>query len=163
MPKYCPRCTYILRFDDTECRFCGMVITAGIVVNMKIADEFREGEMPKSRAFPREFLDGGREMRPARETRRLTANDEVLTGEMVDDEIIGDKLFSSEMEKGFEVESLSKGLLDQGREMYPTVEKRMLTTDDEFFAEEMVGDEIIADGFLALKNRPYNLPKSMRP
>ena len=46
--------------------------------------------------------------------------------------------------------------------MTPAVEIPILTADDELFAEEMIGDEITADGFLALKNRPHNLPKSMR-
>jgi len=113
-------------------------------------------------SFSRAFLDGGRDMIPAKETKLLQADDEALSDEIIADEIIGDKLFSYETEKGFEVESLARGLLDQGREMTPSVETRILTADDELFAEEMIGDEIIADGFLALKNRPYNLPKSMR-
>ncbi len=162
MPKYCPRCTYILSIDDTKCSFCGMVITTGIVVNEKIADEFLNEEMTEKTSFPRGFLDGGRDMMPAIETKQLQTDDEALTDEMIADEIIGDKLFSYETEKGFEVESLARGLLDQGREMTPAIERRTLTIDDEIFAEEMIGDEIIADGFLALKNRPYNLPKSMR-
>jgi len=161
MPKYCPRCTYILSIDDTKCSFCGMVITTGIVVDEKIANEFLKEEMMESGSFSREFLDGGIEMTPAKETKRLQTDDEALTDEMIADEIIGDKSFSNETEKGFEVESLSKGLLDQGREMTPTVETRILTANDELFAEEMIGDEITADGFLAFKNQP-NLPKSMR-
>jgi len=100
-------------------------------------------------------------MMPAKETKQLQTDDEALTDEIIADEIIGDKLFSFETEKGFEVESISRGLLDQGREMTPAVETRILTADDELFAEEMIGDEIIADGFMALKNRP-NLPKSMQ-
>lgn len=162
MPKYCPRCTYILSIDDTKCGFCGMVITTGIVVDKKIADEFLNEGILRKTSFPRAFLDGGRDMMPAKETTQLQTNDEALTDEIIADEIIGDKLFSYETEKGFEVESLSRGLLDQGKEMTPAVEIRILTADDELFAEEMIGDEIIADGFLALKNRPYNLPKSMR-
>lgn len=162
MPRYCPRCTYILSIDDTKCRFCGMVLTTGIVVDKRIADEFLEEEMMESGSFSREFLDGGREMTPAKETKWFQTNDEALTDEMIADEIIGDRSFSFETEKGFEIESLSKGLLDQGREMTPAVERRVLTADDELFAEEMIGDEITADGFIALKNRPYNLPKSMR-
>ena len=162
MPRYCPRCTYILSIDDTKCRFCGMVLTTGIVVDKRIADEFLEEEMMESGSFSREFLDGGREMTPAKETKWFQTNDEALTDEMIADEIIGDKLFSYETEKGFEIQSLSKGLLDQGREMTPAVETRILTADDELFSEEMIGDEITADGFIALKNRPYNLPKSMR-
>ena len=162
MPKYCPRCTYILSIDDTKCSFCGMVITTGIVVDEKFADEFlTEGVMGKI-SFPRAFLDGGRDMMPAKETRQLQVDDEALTDEIIADEIIGDKLFSYETEKGFEIESLARGLLDQGREMTPAVETRILTADDELLAEEMIGDEITADGFIALKNRPYNLPKSMR-
>lgn len=161
MPKYCPRCTYILSIDDTKCSFCGMVITTGIVVDKKIADEFLEEEMMASGSFSREFLDGGREMTPAKETKSLQTDDVVLTDELIADEIIGDKWFSDETEKAFEVMSLSIGLLDQGREMMPAVETRILTTNDELFAEEMIGDEITADGFLANKNRP-NLPKSMQ-
>ena len=157
MPKYCPRCTYILSIDDTKCRFCGMVITTGVVVDKKFADEFLKEEMVEKTSFPRSFMDGGREMTPAKETKPLQTDDIALT-----DEMIGDKLFSYETEKGFEIESLSKGLLDQGREMTPAVEIPILTADDELFAEEMIGDEITADGFLALKNRPHNLPKSMR-
>ncbi|PKM71602.1 MAG: hypothetical protein CVU92_08070 [Firmicutes bacterium HGW-Firmicutes-17] len=117
--------------------------------------------MTEKTSFPRGFLDGGRDMLPVIETKQLQTDDEVLTDEMIADEIIGDKLFSSETEKGFEVESMSRGLLDQGREMTAAVETRILTADDELFAEEMIGDEIIADGFMAQKNRP-NLPKSMR-
>ncbi|MCG2728786.1 MAG: zinc ribbon domain-containing protein [Acetobacterium sp.] len=162
MPKYCPRCTFILSIDDTKCNFCGMVITTGIAVDKKIADEFTKEEMMKNGSFSKEFLDGGREMMPVIETKPLQTNDEALTDELIADEIIGDKLFSSETEKGFVIESLSKGLLDQGREMKPAVETRILTTDDELFAEEMIGDEITADGFIAQKNRPFNLPKSMR-
>lgn len=162
MPKYCPRCTYILRIDDTKCSFCGMVLTTGIVVNDRIADEFLEEEMMEKGSFSREFLDGGREMTPAKETKRLQTDDLVLTDEIIADEIIGDKLFSYETEKGFEVESMARGLLDQGREMTASVETRILTENDEMFAEEMIGDEITADGFMALKNRPYNLSKSMR-
>ena len=162
MPKYCPRCTYILSIDDTKCRFCGMVITAGVVVDKKFADKFIKEEMIGKTSLPRAFVDGGRDMRPAKDTKQLQTDDEALTDEMIADEIIGDKLFSYETEKGFEVESLARGLLDQGREMVPAVETRILTADDELFAEEMIGDEIIADGFMALKNRPYNLPKSMR-
>ncbi|PKM54152.1 MAG: hypothetical protein CVU99_16680 [Firmicutes bacterium HGW-Firmicutes-4] len=162
MPKYCPRCTYIIGFGDTKCRFCGMVLTTGFVVNEAIADEFLTEEMTEKTSFPRGFMDGGRDMMPAKETKLLQPDDEALSDEMIADEIIGDKLFSYETEKGFEVESMSRGLLDQGREMTPAVETRILTADDELFAEEMIGDEIIADGFMALKNRPYNLPKSMR-
>lgn len=162
MPKYCPRCTYILSIDDTKCSFCGMVITTGIVVNAKIADEFLKEEMMENGSFSKEFLDSGREMMPVIETKPLQTNDEALTEELIADEIIGDKLFSSETEKGFVVESLSKGLLDQGREMTPAVETRILTTDDELFAEEMIGDEITADGFMAVKNQPYYSQKSVR-
>lgn len=162
MPKYCPRCTYIIGIGDTKCRFCGMVLTTRIVVNEEIADEFLKEEMAEVTSFPRAFLDGGRDMMPAKEIKQLQTDDEALTDEIIADEIIGDKLFSYETEKGFEVESLARGLLDQGREMTPAAETRILTADDELFAEEMIGDEIIADGFMALKNRPYNLPKSMR-
>lgn len=161
MPKYCPRCTYILSLDDTVCSFCGMVLTTN-VADERIAD-FLNKERRANRSSYREFLDGGREMKPAKETRDLQTDDTMLTDEMIADEIIGDKLFSCETEKGFEVNSLSGGLLDQGREMRPAVDRVVLTRDDEVFAEEMIGDEITADGFLALKNRPYNLPKSMRP
>lgn len=161
MPKYCPRCTYILSIGDTKCSFCGMVITTGVVVDKKFADEFLNEEMTEKTSFPRAFMDGGRDMMPAKETKQLQTDDEALTDEIIADEIIGDKLFSFETEKGFEVESISRGLLDQGREMTPAVETRILTADDELFAEEMIGDEIIADGFMALKNRP-NLPKSMQ-
>ena len=139
-----------------------MVITTGVVVDKKFADEFLKEEMVEKTSFPRSFKDGGREMTPAKETKPLQTDDIALTDEMIADEIIGDKLFSYETEKGFEIESLSKGLLDQGREMTPAVEIPILTADDELFAEEMIGDEITADGFLALKNRPHNLPKSMR-
>jgi len=160
MPKYCPRCTFILSLDDTVCSFCGMVLTTN-VVDERIADEFLEKEMMADRSSSREFLDGGREMTPAKETTGLQTDDTTLADEMIADEIIGDQLFSSETVKGFEVDSLSRGLLDQGREMTSAVDRLILTQDDEVFAEEMIGDEIIADGFLALKNRPYNLPKSM--
>lgn len=139
-----------------------MVITTGVVVDKKFADEFLKEEMVEKTSFPRSFMDGGREMTPAKETKPLQTDDIALTDEMIADEISGDKLFSYETEKGFEIESLSKGLLDQGREMTPAVEIPILTADDELFAEEMIGDEITADGFLALKNRPHNLPKSMR-
>ncbi len=161
MPKYCPRCTYILSIDDTKCSFCGMVLTTGIVVDQKIADEFLEEEMMENGSFSREFLDGGREMTPAKEMQQLQTDDVALIDELIADEIVGDKLFSFETEKGFEIESLSRGLLDQGREMTPAKETRILTENDELFAEEMIGDEITADGFIAMKNRP-NLPKSMR-
>ena len=161
MPKYCPRCTFILSLDDTVCSFCGMVLTTN-VVDERIADEFLEKETMAGRSSFREFLDGGREMTPAKETKALQTDDTTLTDEMIADEIIGDKSFSSETEKGFEADSLSRGLLDQGRDMMPAVDRLILTPDDEAFAEEMIGDEITADGFLALKNRPYNLPKSMR-
>jgi hypothetical protein len=138
-----------------------MVLTTN-VVDERIADEFLEKEMMADRSSSREFLDGGREMTPAKETKVLQTDDTTLADEMIADEIIGDQLFSSETVKGFEVDSLSRGLLDQGREMTAAVDRLILTQDDEVFAEEMIGDEITADGFLALKNRPYNLPKSMR-
>ncbi|WP_373484051.1 hypothetical protein [Acetobacterium sp.] len=139
-----------------------MVIAKVIDVDKKTVDDFLKEEAMESGSFSREFLDGGKEMIPTKEITRFQKDDISLTDELIADEIIGDKLFSHETEKGFEIESLSKGLLDHGRDMTPSTETRILTDDDEFFAEEMVGDEIIADGFLALKNRPYNLPKSMR-
>lgn len=162
MPKYCPRCTFILSLDDTKCSFCGMVLTAENAVDKFIADEFLEEEIMISGSFSREFLDGGNEMRPAKELKLTFTNDEASVAELIADEIIGDKVFSSENEKGYEIESLSRGLLDQGREMTPAVETRILTSNDEIFAEEIIEDEITADSYLAQKNSLYDLPRSVR-
>lgn len=161
MTKYCPRCTFILSLDDTSCSFCGMVLTTVDVVSDSIADEFLKKEMMERGGSAHQFMDNGREMTPGVDTVRL-GEDELLAEEMVADEIIGERLFSSEAEKVYAAAGLSKGFMDNGREMTPGIDARVLVADDEILAEEMIADEIIADGFIALKNRPYNLPKSMR-
>ena len=71
-----------------------MVITTGVVVEKKFADEFLKEEMVEKTSFPRSFMDGGREMTPAKETKPLQTDDIALTDEMIADEIIGDKLFT---------------------------------------------------------------------
>lgn len=162
MTKYCPRCTFVLSLDDTTCSFCGMVLTTVDVVSDSIADEFLKKEMMERGGSAHQFMDNGREMTPGVDTVKLSDDDVLLAEEMVADEIIGERLFSREAEKVYEAASLSKGFMDNGRQMTPGVDARELVIDDEILAEEMIADEIIADGFMALKNRPYNLPKSMR-
>lgn len=46
MPKYCPRCTYILSIDDTKCRVLRHGNNnGGVVVDKSFADEFLKEEM----------------------------------------------------------------------------------------------------------------------
>lgn len=127
--------------------FGGMVLTMDLAVDEE-AVSFKDTLRSRG-LFPRGFIDGGREMAPAKETGQLLSTDDTLTEEMIADEIIGDRLYSCETEKGFEIASLSSGLLDQGREMMPADEKIMISADDERLAEEMVGDEIIASHVMA--------------
>jgi len=135
-----------------------MVLTTETVVNEFIADEFPDKEKMASGSFATQFMDNGMGVTPGAEVSALVADDEILAEEIVLDEIIGDRIFSNEFQAEEKIvnSGFANEFLDHGMGVTPGTETAGIEADDELSAEEMVRDEIIADGAFNQKDRSYS-------